>query len=171
MRISDCSSDVCSSDLVGRPPIGGDVLTEGVRVEQAHLAIHFAGELLKEVVGPSLVGLRLGELADWKNHKAIGHYDVLFFIKYVSSSAACSSFNADVTRRSRKLPFQKFAGVSAVLAPMRVLNEPGMGTLEPVAPPATPSIVRSDEHTSELQSLLRTSYAVFCLKNKKNNSI
>src|SRR3546814_12527761 len=77
MRISDCSSDVCSSDLVGRPPIGGDVLTEGVRVEQAHLAIHFAGELLKEVVGPSLVGLRLGELAERKNHKAIGHYDVL----------------------------------------------------------------------------------------------
>src|SRR3546814_10026260 len=26
---------------------------------------------------------------------------------------------------------------------------------------------RSDEHTSELQSLMRTSYAVFCLKNKK----
>src|SRR3546814_3426459 len=25
---------------------------------------------------------------------------------------------------------------------------------------------RSDEHTSELQSLMRTSYAVFCLKNK-----
>src|SRR3546814_7459383 len=27
---------------------------------------------------------------------------------------------------------------------------------------------RSEEHTSELQSLLRTSYAVFCLKKKKN---
>src|SRR3546814_5825423 len=27
--------------------------------------------------------------------------------------------------------------------------------------------VRSDEHTSELQSLMRISYAVFCLKNKK----
>src|SRR3546814_1708419 len=26
---------------------------------------------------------------------------------------------------------------------------------------------RSDEHTSELQSLMRISYAVFCLKNKK----
>src|SRR3546814_6819206 len=29
---------------------------------------------------------------------------------------------------------------------------------------------RSEEHTSELQSLMRTSYAVFCLK-KKNNKI
>src|SRR3546814_10442681 len=29
---------------------------------------------------------------------------------------------------------------------------------------------RSDEHTSELQSLMRTSYAVFCLKKQKQNS-
>src|SRR3546814_10484229 len=29
--------------------------------------------------------------------------------------------------------------------------------------------VRSEEHTSELQSLMRISYAVFCLKKKKNN--
>src|SRR3546814_10526972 len=28
--------------------------------------------------------------------------------------------------------------------------------------------IRSEEHTSELQSLMRTSYAVFCLKKKKN---
>src|SRR3546814_9145297 len=28
--------------------------------------------------------------------------------------------------------------------------------------------IRSEEHTSELQSLLRISYAVFCLKKKKN---
>src|SRR3546814_4160772 len=29
------------------------------------------------------------------------------------------------------------------------------------------SSLRSEEHTSELQSLMRTSYAVFCLKKKK----
>src|SRR3546814_1417151 len=34
-----------------------------------------------------------------------------------------------------------------------------------VAPP-TLNAVRSEEHTSELQSLMRTSYAVFCLKKK-----
>src|SRR3546814_1151002 len=28
--------------------------------------------------------------------------------------------------------------------------------------------IRSEEHTSELQSLMRNSYAVFCLKKKKN---
>src|SRR3546814_5061571 len=29
--------------------------------------------------------------------------------------------------------------------------------------------IRSEEHTSELQSLMRTSYAVFCLKKKTHN--
>src|SRR3546814_1852317 len=31
--------------------------------------------------------------------------------------------------------------------------------------------LRSEEHTSELQSLMRTSYAVFCLKKKTKNNI
>src|SRR3546814_2053101 len=31
-------------------------------------------------------------------------------------------------------------------------------------------IARSEEHTSELQSLMRISYAVFCLKKKKNTT-
>src|SRR3546814_10761221 len=30
-----------------------------------------------------------------------------------------------------------------------------------------PDVTRSEEHTSELQSLMRPSYAVFCLKKKK----
>src|SRR3546814_1309345 len=32
------------------------------------------------------------------------------------------------------------------------------------------SKLRSEEHTSELQSLMRISYAVFCLKKKKKNT-
>src|SRR3546814_10490805 len=35
-------------------------------------------------------------------------------------------------------------------------------------PACRPRAVRSEEHTSELQSLMRISYAVFCLKKKKN---
>src|SRR3546814_8885543 len=31
--------------------------------------------------------------------------------------------------------------------------------------------IRSEEHTSELQSLMRISYAVFCLKKKNNNAL
>src|SRR3546814_4257019 len=37
--------------------------------------------------------------------------------------------------------------------------------LEAIKPPVV--ITRSEEHTSELQSLMRISYAVFCLKKKK----
>src|SRR3546814_6385426 len=36
---------------------------------------------------------------------------------------------------------------------------------------ATPTRFRSEEHTSELQSLMRISYAVFCLKKKTNNQV
>src|SRR3546814_2908457 len=38
----------------------------------------------------------------------------------------------------------------------------------PWGAPASPC--RSEEHTSELQSLMRISYAVFCLKNKKKHN-
>src|SRR3546814_3966058 len=34
----------------------------------------------------------------------------------------------------------------------------------------SPATRRSEEHTSELQSLMRISYAVFCLKKKKKNT-
>src|SRR3546814_3478659 len=34
------------------------------------------------------------------------------------------------------------------------------------SPSAAPAWLRSEEHTSELQSLMRISYAVFCLKKK-----
>src|SRR3546814_6485271 len=43
----------------------------------------------------------------------------------------------------------------------------------PEAPPGKNcafSVCRSEEHTSELQSLMRLSYAVFCLKKKTNNN-
>src|SRR3546814_6850936 len=40
---------------------------------------------------------------------------------------------------------------------------PGSPTAEPIPKP------RSEEHTSELQSLMRISYAVFCLTKKNTN--
>src|SRR3546814_3484474 len=40
----------------------------------------------------------------------------------------------------------------------------------PPEPPCVPiSVARSEENTSELQSLMRISYAVFCLKKTPNN--
>src|SRR3546814_5017146 len=51
-----------------------------------------------------------------------------------------------------------------------VLNSLGPGPAAAPAAPLAPSWQpgeRSEEHTSELQSLMRISYAVFCLKKKK----
>src|SRR3546814_5975583 len=47
-----------------------------------------------------------------------------------------------------------------------VLEQIGLVAMEDTG--ATP---RSEEHTSELQSLMRISYAVFCLKKKKTEEI
>src|SRR3546814_5408848 len=51
------------------------------------------------------------------------------------------------------------AGFPCVLAPKAALGRSG-------AWPGGPFAVRSEEHTSELQSLMRITYAVFCLKTK-----
>src|SRR3546814_6552550 len=45
----------------------------------------------------------------------------------------------------------------------------GLGTLWRQNP-SEKVVIRSEEHTSELQSLMRISYAVFCLKKKKHKS-
>src|SRR3546814_5623782 len=47
---------------------------------------------------------------------------------------------------------------------------PERGTLVCTGHAAKPSGFISEEHTSELQSLMRISYAVFCLKKKKKQS-
>src|SRR3546814_2747464 len=44
----------------------------------------------------------------------------------------------------------------------------GVGDVDQLRAHPAPAL-RSEEHTSELQSLMRISYAVFCLKNKQNN--
>src|SRR3546814_5725912 len=57
------------------------------------------------------------------------------------------------------------------------LSTIGSATVPASLPPAITSSlattrsnpIRSEEHTSELQSLMRISYAVFCLKKKNNN--
>src|SRR3546814_7061276 len=47
--------------------------------------------------------------------------------------------------------------------------EPGKRPLRlPTLRSERSAAARSEEHTSELQSLMRISYAVFCLKKKKN---
>src|SRR3546814_10686924 len=50
------------------------------------------------------------------------------------------------------------------------LATPGTYKAKVATAPATLPPLRSEEHTSELQSLMRISYAVFCLKNKNTTT-
>src|SRR3546814_6649933 len=50
------------------------------------------------------------------------------------------------------------------------VNAPMQGTAEDIIKRAMIAVARSEEHTSELQSLMRISYAVFCLKKKKKHT-
>src|SRR3546814_8605429 len=51
-----------------------------------------------------------------------------------------------------------------------VINEHKRGDNDTGSPEVQVALLRSEEHTSELQSLMRISYAVFCLKNKQIKS-
>src|SRR3546814_6341212 len=53
----------------------------------------------------------------------------------------------------------------------RYLRLLALERLGPLRPLAGLALRRSEEHTSELQSLMRISYAVFCLKKKKKTQI
>src|SRR3546814_8767896 len=53
--------------------------------------------------------------------------------------------------------------------PVRAGPMPSAGAANSKAPATTPS--RSEEHTSELQSLMRITYVVFCLKTKNTGKI
>src|SRR3546814_9672227 len=72
------------------------------------------------------------------------------------------------TRRSSDLPGKNGTATSKAAAPSIPASTTGCRTPRPSTPsrPTWPRRARSEEHTSELQSLMRISYAVFCLKKK-----
>src|SRR3546814_3664634 len=57
---------------------------------------------------------------------------------------------------------QMWQGIKNEVREGQYLNEIAIGQLAPTG--------RSEEHTSELQSLMRISYAVFCLKKKTHHN-
>src|SRR3546814_1325204 len=120
MRISDWSSDVCSSDLLARQ------FPEAVEIgAPAALPIEHVGDHAVHLV--AILGL--GELV------AMG-----------------------LREQARR-----------VLRLVRGRRQEGpVDGIEPVHRTVSAQDVgRSEEHTSELQSLMRISYAVFCLNKKK----
>src|SRR3546814_9407386 len=129
MRISDWSSDVCSSDLASH--------------RHADRADHDGG-----------VGVA-GAAALPVMHAAV--------------ACGCGDVPADAAQGRHD------AGAAGVRSALGSAGDPGLphqlhdaGADDDLCAARSP---RSEEHTSELQSLMRISYAVFCLKNTNKNTI
>src|SRR3546814_6172361 len=75
---------------------------------------------------------------------------------------ALAAFSQPVRRQTPLDPPDNYRSIEA----FRTLHIPGL--LCSRSPPAICFPQTRSEHTSELQSLMRISYAVFCLKKKKN---
>src|SRR3546814_6339415 len=122
MRISDWSSDVCSSDLMA------DVVAQ-MELREPIIAVGFQFEV-------GIAGARL------------------------------------TAAQRQKLAIAR----SVVKQPDWLLLSEVTAALDPRSQAAVMTEVlerrkdRSEEHTSELQSLMRISYAVFCLKKKHNKT-
>src|SRR3546814_4736984 len=121
MRISDWSSDVCSSDLgLPLPRRPGQL-----RCVRGSRALPAAGQIpIIATSGRFFTGVPGGRLPADDTHLVRSH---------------CAGANADSHSRRSKV-----------------------GRKHPQ---------RSEEHTSELQSLMRISYAVFCLKKKTRQTL
>src|SRR3546814_2163042 len=83
--------------------------------------------------------------------------DYLFFRPSISPSTRLGSASVDVSPSDPKSFSAILRKIRRMILPERVLGRPG--------------VRRSEEHTSELQSLMRISYAVFCLKKKTKHEI
>src|SRR3546814_10375586 len=117
MRISDWSSDVCSSDLLSNRFVWACLFVTG-----GFAAVGFMDDLDKVTKG---------------SHRGI-------------------------PGRVRLLLEFIIAGIAVLLIVSRTGTDLYLPFLSDIYIP-----LRSEEHTSELQSLMRISYAVFCLKKKK----
>src|SRR3546814_10080459 len=137
MRISDWSSDVCSSELPGRREAEAAVRT----------LIRWAGD------HPSREGLAdtparvVRAYEEWFGGYALDPEQIL------GRTFEGAGYDDIVLLRD---------------IPLRSTCEHHMAPIRGVAHVAylPGERVRSEEHTSELQSLMRNSYAVFCLKKK-----
>src|SRR3546814_9818523 len=130
MRISDWSSDVCSSDL-GQAAKGAIAL----------LAAAIALSLILPAGGASNLFLILVGFA------ATAHFGLNWCRVMLLGPAGLPARGLGWHQ-----PHWRFFGYGMLLFLVMMLS------------------TRSEEHTSELQSLMRISYAVFCLKKKHTNN-
>src|SRR3546814_2498211 len=131
MRISDWSSDVCSSDLAG---VGK---TEVAKT----LARWTGGELIRVQCYEGLDAAQT--MYEWDHARQLLHLRT-------------AEATGDATARgSDALESELYTERFLVRRPLLQAIAPTQGA-------------RSEEHTSELQSLMRISYAVFSLEKKTN---
>src|SRR3546814_1136438 len=123
MRISDWSSDVCSSDLV------------------SHTKARLPATMRYQAKGPKPLRLTMPT-----NHLITSNATM----KEITKPTPIS-----LQRTIPDVSWSRYLKSSSVDAPSMV----GM---------ARKKLNRSEEHTSELQALMRIAYAVFCLKQTRN---
>src|SRR3546814_2638001 len=140
MRISDWSSDVCSSDLMADAMNASGFAVIGT-VDDAKAQIQ---RLIDQSGGFGTFLTMAQEWADrpamWRSYELMSRYVFPEFQQSAISTEASRDWAAE------NRPEFIAAATSAVM-----------------------NAVRSEEHTSELQSLMRISYAVLCLKKKNLN--
>src|SRR3546814_1644687 len=146
MRISDWSSDVFSSDLIFEPlGLVGDVLDApgGFEIFQG-----------KDRLIASLNSHGIVVNLDKSIGKIDGGSRILYpgFVIFIPGSQITGL--VIIGQQAQRLL------LSGVFCQRNCLFQPVNNLLNGRS-------VRSEEHTSELQSLMRISYAVFCLKKKK----
>src|SRR3546814_2838713 len=134
MRISDWSSDVCSSDL----PRHRDIIEKAARPVQDR--------------GQALVVARRRRKADQVQSLGakLRAKHVILFRRHVHAYHPVHARRLRLRRETLRAAL--FDGVEIAHQHQRHLRVPGAE--------------RSEEHTSELQSLMRSSYAVYCSKKK-----
>src|SRR3546814_2043931 len=88
-------------------------------------------------------------------------FSTLLGLSEVDTSAMIASHFSDCTCDMANIMTKKVS-ISAVTSAKVISQGGGCSTVSSCSR-------RSEEHTSELQSLMRISYAVFCLKKKKKN--
>src|SRR3546814_7088766 len=133
MRISDWSSDVCSSDLAIHP-IYPAVTT------------HY----------------------DWQSYRDFGEGHLLTASGMNWFSDHYAADPADYRASPIDFPAEGLPPTLLVTASLDPLRDQGRAYAAKLIEAGVPT-TRSEEHTSELQSLMRISYAVFCLKKKRQN--
>src|SRR3546814_4495803 len=85
-----------------------------------------------------------------------------------SSLATATSAYESVTKAARQATDVAESNLNAVTnATLKAANDAAQASAKAAPRAKRAAANRSEEHTSELQSLMRISYAVFCLKKKK----